>query len=353
MCLLVKVAPNTIFPLAWFKDCYGSNPDGLGIAYVKDGVVVSEKYLPSDPSDAFIWLNKHAPKDTEYALHWRMRTHGAVDLERVHPYPITDDILLMHNGILSIQGDTTKESDTQIYARTYGRALSASLHEPLVREMIGKGIGSNNRFIFIHAEHGLLLVNEHTGVTTERFPGCWFSNTYAWSPRHWGVDTGYSGWSGHMHGATWMDDEIGGEFPFARSPRSVDWKGAFRAAEAEADADPVGANVVVNETGLTDEQELLVVVEQMFKHARATAAFDSPAQRFLNWYDNEDEFVLACRDGYEDDADAVQQLTLTMQYIEAGQCDFDDVLSWFMPENDDGGSDDLSLAEPSNSNYSG
>ena len=48
MCLLVKVSSDTKFPFAFFEDVHGSNPDGTGIMYVQDGVLISKKSLTID-----------------------------------------------------------------------------------------------------------------------------------------------------------------------------------------------------------------------------------------------------------------------------------------------------------------
>jgi hypothetical protein len=306
MCLLVKVAPDTVFPADWFEDCFRKNPDGLGIAYVKDGTIIVEKTLPADAAAARLWWLEHAPRGVEYALHWRMRTHGAVDLERVHPYAIHDGKLyLMHNGVLSIGGDTTKESDTQIYARTYGVAVAPVVHEPLVRQMIGEHIGRQNRFIFIHAEHGLLLVNESAGVTTDMFPGCWFSNTYAWTPHLWGV---YG--SGRMSFHDWSDEP---GFPSWTPPKK----------NVVTDVDAVGDSFRAHTELAAKLVELFDLVEDYSRHG------DASARRFLQVYATEEELLDILPVLHLSADEALVELTATIEYLEAGMCDFDDLLEWY------------------------
>lgn len=330
MCLLVKAAPNTEFPLSWFVDCYESNPDGLGIAFVANGEVVVRKMLPAGPHDAYQWWQDNAPKDTEYALHWRMRTHGAVDIERVHPYPVDANgkIHLMHNGVLSISGDTTKESDTQIYARTYGAALAPVVHEPLVRQMVGNHIGGNNRFIFIHAEHGLLLVNAHTGVTTEQFPGCWFSNTYAWNARQWGVGGG----SGKAHYANAAWASAFGDYDDADA--DVVGKVARGVGAATNNASDAMADDLQSFRADPSVQKYLT---EMFDLARAARhRGDVAANRFLSVYDDETELLAVLPVFYNTPAEAASDLLSGVQYVESGTVDFDDVLGWYTVDVEDG-----------------
>jgi len=41
-------------------------------------------------------------KVSECIIHYRMKTHGDIDMDNCHPSRVTDDIWMAHNGILSM-----------------------------------------------------------------------------------------------------------------------------------------------------------------------------------------------------------------------------------------------------------
>jgi hypothetical protein len=114
------------------------------------------------------------------ACHWRMRTHGNIDLDNCHPYPVNTTTALMHNGILHTgnKADTTK-SDTHHFIKDYLTGVGDNaLHDPGMLKMLGDFI-EGNRFAIMSADGRLSVVNKDQGVESH---GLWFSNTYAWEP---------------------------------------------------------------------------------------------------------------------------------------------------------------------------
>lgn len=355
MCLLVKVAPNTVFPLGWFEDCFGKNRDGIGLSYGDGKCVVVHKHLPSTAQEAMDWLNVFAPKNREYALHWRMRTHGAIDIERVHPYRVTDDVWLMHNGVLPIgsRGDTVEKSDTQLFAEWYQEVIVALLPVKLGLQSLGDLIGSSNRMIFIHADGRLQIANESTGMTTEKFPGCWFSNRYAWTPHRWenfvydeaqhGVRVIPGGRSGRKKGRGVSTEN----YPVNKSAK--DSADVFLTAAADAIAEvqhagkaappaapAAGGEAKADAEVLTPMQrDILTLGEEIYRLAAALRqAHDSTAGRFLTVFESPVDFVIAMHGhmhGQMKDPERAEEalfdaLSTSHQYLEAGVITFDDVL---------------------------
>lgn len=325
MCLLVKVAPNTDFPREWFDDCYSSNPDGIGIAYVdptKKRVVV-RKALPASAKAAYNFWRKNAPRNVEYALHWRMRTHGAVDIDRVHPYHAGNGLYLMHNGVLSCVADDPHriKSDTQIYAEEFGAGLGTAVFNPTVQRLIGKQIGSSNRFIFLHADHGMAVINESTGVTTERFPGCWFSNTYAWTPRSWGVENAWGGWSsGYVGGASGRHSAAtravsAGSLDAMYGDVEFDWEGE---PVGQSDSLPAGA-----------QEEIQALCEMLLDCAKQAVPYDVTAQRFVNRFDSAAELEDFIRASYTYPGDALSDLQAVVEFAADGAITFAEIMEWF------------------------
>ena len=177
MCLLHTHHADTEFDYNDIQDFYMHNQDGIGVMYVENGEVVVKKFLPKDSQEAWAIYQEHI-KGRECATHWRMKTHGLIDMENCHPYHVVGNVYLMHNGVLSTGNDKDRtKSDTWHYARDYLAPLLLSnpslIREPAFQKMLGAHIGQGNRFALMD-EQGLVIINEHHGTT---YKGAWLSNT--------------------------------------------------------------------------------------------------------------------------------------------------------------------------------
>ena len=107
------------------------------------------------------------------AVHWRMKTHGHVDLTNCHPYDVVEGkVAMMHNGILHTgnSADPTK-SDTWHFIKDFLAEPAAKfpglVHEKTFLEMCGEYIDSN-RFVFMDDEGRLSIVNRDQGIEHRR-----------------------------------------------------------------------------------------------------------------------------------------------------------------------------------------
>lgn len=200
------------------EDVYESNSDGLGVMYTEHGALVTARILPKHHMEAREFLAALPNDDRPLALHWRMRTHGAITLDQCHPYDVDEETALMHNGILDTgnAADVSK-SDTWHFIADYMQDMGPDvLHNPGYLKMLGEFIG-NNRFAIMSADGRLSVVNKDQGIEHD---GVWFSNTYAWSP-HLLIPTykpravygNYGRWGGHLgdfdtggSGKDWLKD---------------------------------------------------------------------------------------------------------------------------------------------------
>lgn len=186
MCLLITQPANTSFDTAFLNGVYKLNSDGIGVMYAEDGKVVVKKHLPKNEHEAYEFYREHV-ENKACAVHYRMRTHGATNLDNCHPYQVLSadegyEIWLMHNGVLHTgnHNDTTM-SDTWHYIQNYLRPIL--LNNPTFfmteafQDLIGEHIGSGNKFTLIDHLGNMVTVNEEQGVM---FEGAWLSNTYAW-----------------------------------------------------------------------------------------------------------------------------------------------------------------------------
>jgi hypothetical protein len=214
MCLLHTSHPDTVLTRADIVDYYSHNSDGVGVMYSEMGEdgrkhLVVKKALPKTPEEAWqFYLNNI--KGREALVHWRWATHGHVNLDNCHPYPIVPDteerpLYMMHNGILQIgNAEDPAKSDTWHFIREYlgplfdplrGGDVSLAFREPFIK-MLTKFAGYSNKLAFMDNE-GNIALTDREGWHEEN--GILYSNTYAWSPK--GFRKGY--YSGEWDDERW------------------------------------------------------------------------------------------------------------------------------------------------------
>ena len=76
------------------ETCFNNNPDGAGIMYCDDGSVVTEKGFMelADLEEAIA----DVPNDSRLVIHMRIATSGGVNAGTCHPFPIWNDLELLH-----------------------------------------------------------------------------------------------------------------------------------------------------------------------------------------------------------------------------------------------------------------
>lgn len=111
MCILVIKPAGVKLPAKnIIQNCYDNNPDGCGMMWVEDGQVMIDKGL-YDFETFYSKLLQH--EEGNLVFHCRIKTHGEISQENCHPFKITDEFALAHNGILSVkcyEGKTDSES---------------------------------------------------------------------------------------------------------------------------------------------------------------------------------------------------------------------------------------------------
>lgn len=185
MCLLITGKSNVVrttllHTAGLIEDIFANNADGLGVMYGTSKGLKVCKTLPNSAAEVAVFLTKLPVDDREVAIHFRWRTHGDINLEQCHPYPVNATTALMHNGVLD-QGnaaDKTK-SDTWHFIEDYMKTIHIdTLHDEGFTRLLGDFVG-NNRFAIMSGDGRLTVVNKEQGIAHD---GVWFSNTYAWEP---------------------------------------------------------------------------------------------------------------------------------------------------------------------------
>lgn len=209
MCILIHHPANVSFSDELLNDFYAHNSDGFGAMYSEGGKLVVVKTL-GKPQEINA-LYKDALKGRECIIHYRMKTHGDIDLENCHPYKVTDEIWMAHNGILSMGNPVDKtKSDTWHFIKYILRpALEANpmlIFDPDYQTYLEDMIGASNKFAFMHSSGESVVINYDAGVEHE---GAWLSNTYAWSAHLHGHGAKYKSGGNKYYSGSWGIDDYG------------------------------------------------------------------------------------------------------------------------------------------------
>ena len=213
MCIIV-ISETKPLTLASFVDFHKSNPDGAGIMTAHDGKVHVHVSLDGPEAMYTKYMQMYKP-DTAMFLHYRMQTHGKVDLANTHPYLVYrwengKELWMMHNGILKTGNAANKDmSDTWHYIQDYMQELSRDFPKWFLNEAIlcwiGESIG-NNRFVLLDSDGDYGIVNYTQWSEHDEHL---YSNNYAWSsprkalPKY--PTRVYGGYYGDYNSDDWWD----------------------------------------------------------------------------------------------------------------------------------------------------
>ena len=113
------------------KICFKNNPDGAGFAYCRNGNIIIRKGFFTFDGFYKALMNENIKKEESALIHFRVATHGKINIENCHPFPITDKFskmtnpfsenntsVMVHNGKLNINITSSIYSDSMHFAKT-------------------------------------------------------------------------------------------------------------------------------------------------------------------------------------------------------------------------------------------
>jgi glutamine amidotransferase len=186
MCILIHHPAGTQFSHEQLLDFFTKNSDGFGAIVKRGDTVEVIKSIGEFKEINELYLDQVAGHES--VIHFRMKTHGKIDIANCHPYEVVPSVWMAHNGILSTGNHKDpKMSDTWHYIQDFLKPLleydPRLIHNTGFQKMIGSHIGASNKFAFMNGEGEVVLINEASGVWHEEI---WYSNTYAWTPWKFG-----------------------------------------------------------------------------------------------------------------------------------------------------------------------
>jgi predicted glutamine amidotransferase len=161
-----------------FKMSLYNNPDGFGMAYIEGTELKVFKSLSLDLNHLYKKYSKiYDSTEFPILLHFRIGTSGKNDLNNCHPFNISKNLVLIHNGILKGYGSNKANlNDTRHYIR---EVLSNFKDTDLINNKALHKLISNdieyNKFCLLHSSGQFTIVNEALGHWDET--DNWFSNS--------------------------------------------------------------------------------------------------------------------------------------------------------------------------------
>lgn len=206
MCVIIANKTDKPIDVKYLKEGAKANPDGMGLAFVKDGRVWIAKSLNNFDK----YFKKYNLKNTVW--HFRIATHGSVKENNCHPFVVLSkedgfpvDLVMFHNGILHFTDDMRKgkeddRTDSQILAQEYLYPILSKdytlLYTKAFQSMLGELIGYS-KLCFLDSNNNIVIINEDKGNEKD---GVWFSNCSAFPTNYSNIyyrynDKNYNNWS--------------------------------------------------------------------------------------------------------------------------------------------------------------
>lgn len=180
MCIAIYKPEGTTISKATLERCFNANPDGAGFMYVDNKELHMHKgYFTFN--EFYKNYKQHANKQA--VIHFRIKTHGSINVDNCHPFLINKSIGFVHNGIISGFGQNDM-SDTRHFNEEIIKPLVAkwgnlSLFQPAIKSLIESRIGYS-KLIFLdrHGNHDIF--NENKGIWEN---DVWYSNSSYQAPK--------------------------------------------------------------------------------------------------------------------------------------------------------------------------
>lgn len=185
MCIAILKPKDKKISKEVLQTCFNNNKDGCGFAYCDKGTVMMCKYMKFDDfyNDYIKVENK-----SNMLIHFRIATHGGVNLLNTHPFKLNNRMALIHNGVISGYGDKENISDTRDFiAKVIGNISWKMWKNPSFVELVDRAIGYS-KLVILDKSGEYFIVGEDKGEWND---GVWFSNT-SYKPRTYKTYTSYS-----------------------------------------------------------------------------------------------------------------------------------------------------------------
>lgn len=191
MCIIILNTKNTLTKET-LQESWKSNPDGAGLMY-SDGqrLKIFKELKNKDKFFKEYYRVRGKYPLNNIVLHFRIKTHGQIDIHNTHPFRVNKNLAFCHNGILSCV-DVPKDSklnDTILLNETILKNLPDGFEQneaiiKLLEEFIGL-----NKIVLLDNLNQYTIINADMGHWKD---GNWYSNySYIQLGNYYGYKSNY------------------------------------------------------------------------------------------------------------------------------------------------------------------
>ena len=181
MCIIALTTKGKLVKKEKLLNMTRSNSHGFGISWIENGKVKTFKSMDNKKFiERAIDIQSKFYNESEILIHCRIATSGKTDIKNCHPFPVDNDTVFAHNGVLDeeVAEGTATKSDTRIFNDRFLKQLKPDfLKTRHMRKIIGELIGSYNKLAFLTVNKDLpknaYIINKSQGEIDD---GIWYSN---------------------------------------------------------------------------------------------------------------------------------------------------------------------------------
>ena len=178
MCIAIYKPADKVLSKELLSNCFDNNSDGAGFAYINTDLYGKKrlKVYKSLSFENFYKKYERATRiatDSPFLIHFRIKTHGPVDIPNCHPFYINKNEVFIHNGIISGVGYDKDVSDTRLFNDLILKQLPKGWKDQKVYQLLVESFIGFSKLVVLNVDKSFKILNESKG---EWFEGCWMSN---------------------------------------------------------------------------------------------------------------------------------------------------------------------------------
>ena len=182
MCIIVYKPKEESLKKEILEICHKHNKEGIGFMYAyKDKIHIHKELEDFDKIWKIYKKEIIKPKlETELNIvwHFRIQTHGDVDLKNCHPFAINngDNLAFCHNGTITskkAKRDSGKSDTLEFKDEILNFLPKNFLDNPGIVELLKKYVGKWNKLVFLNKSGSVWIMNQDEGHWDDKI---WYSN---------------------------------------------------------------------------------------------------------------------------------------------------------------------------------
>ena len=179
MCIAIVQVEGSVIDKKRLKNCFDSNPDGCGMAWIDDGKIQMFHHMEFEPFYDEYQTQVALHMDSKFLIHFRIGTQGEIAEFNCHPFQVDETTAFIHNGRIPNMPVCKTFSDTWYFNEDVIKGLPQGwMYNASIQFLIDQSIGYSKVAILDATNNHAIIIGEDKGVWES--DGNWYSNkTYA------------------------------------------------------------------------------------------------------------------------------------------------------------------------------